>query len=225
RLIDLPIDKLNPRTRDWVHSRGEVSEEGIKRFALVSSGLFLLSCLFINLYAFLLAPVVLLLLWFYPYAKRVTHYPHLVLGCVYFLVPLAVDVSFNERVSFNAILLGLAMGFWVAGFDVLYSLQDYSFDREHGLKSIPVRWGIGGALLFARLFHSLTFLLLLLLTFRVDFLGPVYLLGLLLIAGFLYYEHRLVKPEDLSMINRAFFTVNGYVSVVFLAVVLLERLL
>ncbi|QID33466.1 UbiA-like polyprenyltransferase [Pampinifervens florentissimum] len=225
RLIDLPIDRLNPRTSQWVHARGEVSEKDIKRLILISSGLFLLSSLMINLYAFLLAPVVLLLLWLYPYGKRITYYPHLLLGAVYFLIPLAIDISFNEHVSFNAIILGFAMASWVAGFDILYALQDYQFDREQGLKSIPVKFGIEGALWIARLFHFITFLALLILLFRVDFLGFAYLLGLLGIAMFLYYEHSLIKPYDLSKINKAFFTVNGYISVVFFFVVLLDRIL
>ena len=224
RLIDLPIDKINPRTKEWVHARGEVSEKEIKRLVFLSSGIFLLSCLFINLYAFLLAPVVLLLLWLYPYSKRFTHYPHLVLGCVYFLVPLAIDISFNERVSLNAVILGFGMGFWVAGFDILYSLQDYEFDLKHGIKSVPVKFGIEKALLLSRFFHILTFVCLLFLLFRVEFLGFLYLAGLLAIAVFLYYEHSLVKPYDLSKINKAFFTVNGYISVAFFFVVLLDRI-
>lgn len=225
RLVDLPIDRLNPRTKEWVHARGEVSQEEIRRLVLLSSGLFLLSCLFINFYTFLLAPVVLFLLWLYPYSKRFTHYPHLVLGGIYLLIPLAIDLSFNQSLSLNALLLGIAMGFWVAGFDILYALQDYEFDREQGLKSIPVKFGIEGAILISRFFHFLTFLFLLLILFRVDFLGPLYLVGLLVIGGFLYYEHSLIKPQDLSKINKAFFTVNGYISLVFFFVVLLDRLL
>lgn len=225
RLIDLPIDELNPRTKNWVHARGEVSKEEIKRLIILSSGLFLFSSLMINLYAFLLSPIVLFLLWLYPYAKRITYYPHLVLGMVYLLIPLAIDVSFNERFSLNALILGLAMGSWVAGFDILYALQDYDFDKSHGLKSIPVKFGIDGALFISRGLHLLTFLFLFLLALRVDFLGPLYLLGLLAIAGFLYYEHSLIKPYDLSKINKAFFTVNGYISIVFFLVVLLDRLL
>ncbi|MCS7307949.1 MAG: putative 4-hydroxybenzoate polyprenyltransferase [Aquificaceae bacterium] len=224
RLIDLPIDRLNPRTSSWVHAKGEISEESIKRLIFLSSGVFLLSCLFINLMALLLAPVVLFLLWFYPYSKRITYYPHLVLGVVYFLIPVAVDVSFNESVSPIALVLGLAMGFWVSGFDILYSLQDYHFDKEHNIKSIPVKFGVEKSLIVARLFHVLTFLFMLSLFFMVDFLGVLYIIGLLAIAGFLYYEHSLIKPEDLSKINKAFFTVNGYVSVVFFLVVLLDRL-
>lgn len=225
RLIDLPIDRLNPRTKDWVHARGEVPEKDIRKLVFISSAIFVFSSLMINIYAFLLSPVVLFLLWFYPYAKRITYYPHLVLGAVYFLIPLAVDVTFNERISLNAVILGLAMGMWVAGFDVLYSLQDYEFDRKHGLKSIPVKHGIEKALWFAKAFHALTFLFMLALLPRVDFLGPIYLLGLLLIGGFLYYEHTLIKPDDLSKINKAFFTVNGYISVVFFLIVLLDRIL
>ncbi|WPM31254.1 putative 4-hydroxybenzoate polyprenyltransferase [Hydrogenobacter sp. T-2] len=225
RLIDLPIDRLNPRTSQWVHARGEVSEESIKRLILFSGGIFIFSTLMINIYAFLLSPIVLFLLWFYPYAKRITYYPHLVLGAVYFLIPLAIDVSFNERISFNAIILGIAMAFWVAGFDILYALQDYEFDKRQGLKSIPVKFGIEGALLIARFFHTITFFALLGLFLRIEFLGILYLLGLFGIGLFLYYEHSLIKPHDLSKINKAFFTVNGYVSVVFLVVVLLDRLI
>jgi len=179
----------------------------------------------INIYAFLLSPLVLFFLWLYPYAKRITYYPHLVLGAVYFLIPLAIDVSFNERISLNAIILGVAMAFWVAGFDILYALQDYEFDKTHGLKSTPVRFGIENSLWIARFFHLITFFALLGLFFRIDFLGLLYLFGLFGIALFLYYEHSLVKPHDLSKINKAFFTVNGYVSVIFFIVVLLDRLL
>ncbi len=225
RLIDLPIDRLNPRTSQWVHAKGEVSEENIKRLIFLSIGLFLFSAFMINIYAFLLSPLVLFFLWLYPYAKRITYYPHLVLGAVYFLIPLAIDVSFNERISLNAIILGVAMAFWVAGFDILYALQDYEFDKTHGLKSIPVRFGIENSLWIARFFHLITFFALLGLFFRIDFLGLLYLFGLFGIALFLYYEHSLVKPHDLSKINKAFFTVNGYVSVIFFIVVLLDRVL
>jgi len=224
RLVDLPFDMLNPRTKDWVHARGEVSKEEIKRLILLSSGVFVLSCFMINLYAFLLSPVVLFLLWLYPYSKRITHYPHLVLGLVYFLVPVGVDIALNERVSFNALLLGTGMAFWVAGFDILYALQDYEFDKAHGIKSIPVKFGIEKAILFARGFHLVTFACLFLLLFRVEFLGFLYLLGLLAVAGFLYYEHSLIKPRDLSKLNKAFFTTNAYISVVYFLVVLADKL-
>ena len=224
RLIDLPIDKLNPRTAGWVHVRGELSQESIKRFALLSGAFFLFSCLMINLLTFLLAPVVVLLLWFYPYAKRITYYPHLVLGLVYFLIPIAVDVAISENISLVSLMLGVGMAFWVAGFDILYSLQDYEFDKRHGIKSIPVKHGIGNALKIARIFHLITFVALFLLVFMVEFLGILYLLGLAVLGGFLVYEHLLVK-DDLSKINKAFFTVNGYISVLYFLTVLLDRLM
>ncbi len=223
RYIDLPIDALNPRTRNWVHVSGKVSLDEIKKLILSSSLLFFVSTLFINLYAFLLSPVVLFLLWLYPYSKRFTNYPHLVLGSVYFLIPLGVDIALNSTISLNAILLGLAMAFWVAGFDILYALQDYEFDKSHGIGSIPVKYGIEKALYIARFFHLLTFFFLLIL--GIKNLGAIYLIGLLGIAAFLVYEHKLIKPDDLSKINKAFFTTNGYISILFFIIVLLDRTL
>jgi len=225
RLIDEPFDRLNPRTKNWPLVSGELSREDVKRLIILSGGLFVISTLFINFLAFLLSPVVILLLWLYPYSKRFTHFPHLFLGLVYFLIPVAVDVALNASVSLNALILGMAMASWVAGFDVLYSLQDYEFDREHNLKSIPVRFGIEKALKFARAFHLITFLSLFFLGLRHPDLGTIYFLGLVLLSAFLVYEHRLIKPGDLSKINKAFFTVNGYVSILFFFTVLLDYLL
>ncbi len=225
RLIDEPFDRLNPRSRDWPLVSGKLSREEVKGLILLSAGVFLLSCLLINTLAFLLSPVVILLLWLYPYSKRFTHFPHLVLGLVYFLIPVAVDVALNAHVSLNAVILGAAMASWVAGFDILYSLQDYEFDKSMGLGSVPVKFGIEGAIRLARLLHILTFLSLLTLGLREDGLGLIYFLGLIILSAFLVYEHSLIKPDDLSKLNRAFFTVNGYVSVVFFLTVLLDRLL
>ncbi|NPB07581.1 MAG: UbiA family prenyltransferase [Aquificae bacterium] len=222
RLIDEPYDRLNPRTRNWPLVRGEVTRKETLAIALVSSLVFVFSAYMLNFLAFLLSPVVLGLLWFYPQAKRLTHYPHLVLGLVYFLIPVAVDVALNERVSLTALFLGTAMAFWVAGFDVLYALQDYEFDRKVGLKSIPVKYGIGRAIKVARLFHLITFFSLLLLGLMHEKLGFLYFAGLSVIALFLVYEHSLIKPHDLSKINKAFFTVNGWISVLFFVVVLLD---
>ncbi len=225
RLIDEPFDRLNPRSRDWPLVSGKLSREEVKGLILLSAGVFLLSCVLINTLAFLLSPVVILLLWLYPYSKRFTHFPHLVLGLVYFLIPVAVDVALNAHVSLNAVILGAAMASWVAGFDILYSLQDYEFDKSMGLGSVPVKFGIEGAIRLARLLHILTFLSLLTLGLREDGLGLIYFLGLIILSAFLVYEHSLIKPDDLSKLNKAFFTVNGYVSVVFFLTVLLDRLL
>lgn len=225
RLIDEPYDRLNPRTKGWALVSGALTKGDVWKLILFSACLFLLSAFFINLLAFFLSPLVILLLWLYPYSKRFTNFPHLVLGIVYFLIPVAVDVALNSTVSMQAIVLGTAMAFWVAGFDVLYSLQDYEFDRKHGLKSVPVKFGVSGALKLARTFHLITFLSLLLLGFLHDSLGAVYFLGVFLLSLFLLYEHSLIKPNDISKINEAFFTVNGYVSVAFFITVLIERFL
>ena len=225
RLIDEPYDRLNPRTQGWPLVSGELSRTDVKKLILVSAGVFIFSTLMINLLAFLLSPLVIFLLWLYPYSKRFTHYPHMVLGCVYFLIPVAVDIALNEGVSLKALLLGTAMASWVAGFDILYALQDYEFDKKHGIKSIPVKFGIVKAIEISRYMHLLTFVSLLLLGFVENRLGPVYFLGLFILTGFLVYEHKLIKPDDLSKLNKAFFTVNGYVSIAFFMAVLLEYIL
>jgi len=225
RLIDEPYDRLNPRTKNWPLVRGEVSREEVKRLIVISLAVFVFASLMLNLLAVTLSPLVIFLLWFYPQAKRLTYYPHLVLGLIYFLIPVAVDVALNERVSLKAIALGVAMGSWVAGFDVLYALQDYEFDKSVGLKSIPVKFGIEKAIKIARAFHLVTFLSLTTLGVLDDRLGFIYFLGLILIALFLVYEHSLIKPNDLSKINKAFFTVNGWISVAFFFVILFDVLI
>lgn len=141
---------------------------------------------------------------------------------VYFLIPIGVDVALNSHISKEAILLGLAMGFWVSGFDMLYALQDYEFDIEYGVKSIAVWLGKEGAIYTARIFHVLTFLCLLWIYFIDNRLGFIYLVGVIGIAGFLVYEHKLIKADDLSKLNKAFFTVNGYISIVFMLLIIIS---
>lgn len=225
RLLDREFDAQNPRTALWPHAQGLVKDWEIKLLIVLFSGLFILSCALLNKLALYLSPLVLLLLFLYPLAKRFTYYPHLFLGLIYFLIPIAIDIALNEAISLEAFLLGIAMAFWVAGFDVLYSLQDYEFDRKMGLKSIPVRFGIKGALRLAKLFHLLTFFSLLALGFVFQGASWIYFPGLILLTLFLIYEHSLISERDLSKINKAFFTVNGFISILFFLVVLLARLL
>jgi 4-hydroxybenzoate polyprenyltransferase len=222
RWLDYDIDIKNPRTKVWPHIRGEISLEWVKILAVFSSAAFILTTYFINWLAFILSPIVVFFLWFYPLAKRITYMPHFVLGIIYFLIPVAVDIALNASVSLTAIILGLAMAFWVSGFDILYALQDYHFDKAHGVKSLPVKLGIENSLKVARILHLKTFLLLLLVGFLHPKMGFIYFLGLSLLGAFLVYEHTLIKPNDLSKLNKAFFTVNGWISVLYFLVVLID---
>ena len=225
RLIDREYDARNPRTKSWVHVRGDVSVKEIWGIIILSSAVFIFSVYMINTLALILSPIVIALLVLYPYAKRFTYFPHLFLALVYLLIPVAVDVALNERISLLSAVLGIAMATWVAGFDALYALQDYEFDRSQGLKSVAVKLGKEGAIKFARGMHIMTLTSLIAVGVMSERLGIIYFLGLIPITLFLIYEHRLVKPDDLSKLNKAFFTVNGYVSIAFLLVVLADSLL
>ena len=224
RLIDKPFDEKNPRTSIWPHAQGLVKEWEIMVIILISSLLFIFSCYKINFLSFLLSPVVIVSLFVYPFAKRFTYFPHFFLGFVYFLIPIAIDVALNEKISLIAILLGIAMACWVSGFDILYSLQDVEFDKKVGLKSIPVRFGIKIALRIARGLHLITFVFLLLTGYFYLKTTWIYFTGLTLIALFLVYEHSLIKKDDLSKINKAFFTTNGFISIIFFLIIVLNNL-
>ncbi len=224
RWLDKTFDEKNPRTSSWPHVTGLVKDWELKILLVLFLGLFLVACYLINKLAFYLSPVVIVLLFLYPLAKRFIYYPHLVLGLVYLLIPVAVDVALKETVSKEALLLGVAMAFWVAGFDILYSLQDYAFDLKMGLKSIPVRFGIKRALHIAKAFHLITFFSLVGIGFLYPEAGWFYFLVLSLLALFLVYEHSLISEKDLSKINKAFFTVNGFISIIYFLIVLLDKL-
>lgn len=224
RLIDKPFDEKNPRTSIWPHARGLIKDWEIKLIILLSSLLFIVFCYQINFLAFVLSPVVILSLFIYPFAKRFTYFPHFFLGFVYFLIPIAIDVALNESISLLSLFLGIAMACWVSGFDILYSLQDLEFDKESGLKSIPVKFGIKNSLRIAKLLHLITFFSLLLVGYFYYKATWIYFLGLSLIALFLAYEHSLIKENDLSKINKAFFTTNGFISIIFFLVILINHL-
>lgn len=224
RLIDKPFDEKNPRTRLWPHVQGLVKDQEIKLIILLSTLFFVFFCYKINYLAFCLSPVVIISLFIYPFAKRFTYFSHFFLGLVYFLIPVAIDVALNEKISLIAIFLGIAMACWVSGFDILYSLQDLEFDKITGLKSIPVKFGIGKSLKIAKLLHLITFFSLLLTGYLYPKTTWIYFIGLILIALFLAYEHSLIKENDLSKINKAFFTTNGFISIIFFLVICLNNL-
>ncbi len=225
RWIDKPFDEKNPRTKMWPHARGLVKEGELLILSLLSGLTFVFFCYKLNHLAFILSPFVLLLLVFYPSSKRFIHFPHFVLGLVYFLIPIAIDIALNERISSLAITLGIAMASWVSGFDILYALQDYEFDKRVGLKSLPVKLGIKGSLFVARTLHFLTYVFLLISGWLYPKSTWFYYLGVSVLALFLVYEHSLIKENDLSKINKAFFTVNGFVSILFFLILLINLFL
>ncbi len=221
RFFDIPFDKQNPRTKNWVSVSGKVKSFEILALAIVSSLVLIFSAYMLNKLAFYLSPVAILLLIIYPLGKRFTNYVHLLLGAVYFIIPIAVSIALKGTVEISTIFLGLAMAFWVSGFDILYALQDIEFDRKVGIHSIPAKYGIKKALFISRFFHILTFVFLILTGIFGD-LGYIYFGGLILLSLFLVYEHLTIKENDLSKINLAFFTINGYISILFLVIVLLD---
>lgn len=219
RYIDLPIDKLNPRSKNWASVSGKVKPMEIMTIGILSSIGFMYASLKLNKLAFFLSPIVILLLLLYPAGKRFTNYVHLILGLVYLLIPIAVSIALKGYIEMSTIFLGISMAFWVAGFDILYALQDYEFDKRYNIHSIPAKYGIGKSLMISRLFHTITFISILVAGYLSN-MGIVYFIGVILLAFFLIYEHTLIKEDDLSKINKAFFTVNGFVSIIFFIFVL-----
>jgi 4-hydroxybenzoate polyprenyltransferase len=224
RLADQEIDARNPRTAGRELPRGLLGRSEVWAVVLFSAALFVLAASRLNPLCLALSPVALLLVFGYSYAKRFTALSHLILGLCLAVAPVGAWLAIRGRFAQEPLVLGLAVLFWVAGFDVIYACQDVEFDRGHGLHSIPARLGVGRALLLARLFHVLTVGLLLVL-FAITPLHPVYLAGVLLVAVLLGYEHSLVKEDDLSRVDVAFFTLNGWISVGYLAAVVLAVLM
>ncbi|BCA78373.1 UbiA-like polyprenyltransferase [Desulfuromonas sp. AOP6] len=223
RIIDATIDAKNPRTAQRHIPAGKVSMPEAWGFVLASFALLLFSAWMLNPLCLKLSPLALFFLALYSYCKRFTPLAHIVLGICLAAAPIGAWIALRGDVSWQVLVLGLAVLFWVAGFDILYALQDLDFDREQGLHSIPSRLGVERSLLLSRAFHAvMVFLLALLLS--VPGLGWIYLLGVLVVTGLLVYEHLLVKADDLSRLDAAFFNMNGYISVTIFAFTLLDSL-
>jgi len=224
RLADASLDAANPRTQTRALPAATLTPGFVATFVVVSCALFVLAAWQLNRLTFALSPVTLAVVLLYSYTKRVTRWSHLVLGFALGIAPaaawIAVRASFDPRI----LLLTAAVTFWVGGFDVLYSCQDYEFDQQAGLHSIPRYCGISKALWISRAFHLL--MLLLLVSLVIVFgLGKLAIAGVVLVALLLSYEHSLVSPTDLSQLNAAFFTMNGVISVVFFVFVAGDLLL
>ncbi len=224
RIADAAIDARNPRTAERHLPRGSVAPG--EAWALVVGGVALLelSAWALNPLCLRLSPLALAVIFLYPYAKRFTALCHYLLGLALAAAPLGAWVAVTGRWSWRIVPLGVAVLVWVAGFDILYALQDEEVDRAQGLHSVPQRWGRGRALKAAARLHSLL-VVLLLLQMPLFGLGLWYLLGVGAVAGLLLYEHALVTPSDLSRLDAAFFSMNGVISVVVFAATFLDVVL
>lgn len=223
RWADAAIDAANPRTSSRALPAGHLSPGFVASFVAVSSGLFILAASQLNRLTLLLSPVALAVLLLYSYTKRVTRWSHLVLGFALGIAPAAAWIAVRGSLDPRILLLTAAVTFWVGGFDVLYACQDYDFDCKAGLHSLPRYFGIPAALWIARSFHLMMVVLLvaLLLSFGM---GKFAALGILAVIVLLIYEHSLVRADDLSKLNAAFFTMNGVISVLFFVFVAADLL-
>ncbi len=224
RLADAAIDGANPRTSTRALPAGRLTPAFVATFVIVSSAIFVMAAAQLNRLALWLSPVALAVLLLYSYTKRFTRWSHLVLGFALGIAPSAAWIAVRGSLDPRILLLTAAVTFWVGGFDVLYACQDFDFDRERGLHSIPRFLGIGGALWVARAFH-VVMLLLLIALLMVFGLGKLAMAGVVVVALLLVYEHSLVSPGNLSKLNAAFFTMNGVISVVFFGFVAADILL
>ena len=215
RLADAAIDGANPRTRTRALPAGQLSPTFVAMFIAVSCAIFVFAASQLNRLTLLLSPVALGVLLLYSYTKRFTRWSHLVLGFALGIAPAAAWIAVRGSLDPRILLLTAAVTLWVAGFDVLYACQDFDFDRKSGLYSIPCQLGISGALWVARGFH-VAMLLLLIAMVPAFGLGKLAFAGIAVVSLLLLYEHSMVKADDLSKLNAAFFTMNGVISVVFL---------
>ena len=215
RIADLRYDKENPRTKMRALATGALSLSFAWSFTLIAATVFLLAAWELNLLALELAPLALLVLFFYSYTKRFTNWSHLFLGFALGISPAAAWIAITGGLDWHMLILCAAVTLWVGGFDVLYACQDVEFDKGAGLFSVPKRFGIANALRIARVMHIGVVALLGWLAFGFGLPWPAWA-GIVVVAGLLAYEHSLVKANDLSKLNAAFFTVNGYISMLFL---------
>lgn len=214
RLADTSMDAANPRTRTRALPAKELTPQFVSSFVVVSCAIFVIAASQLNRLALLLSPMALAVVLLYSYTKRFTRWSHLVLGLALGIAPAAAWIAVRGTLDPRILLLAAAVTFWVGGFDVLYSCQDYDFDRRAGLHSVPRYCGIARALWIARLFHLLMLLFLVALVFAFG-LGKLAVAGIVVVSLLLLYEHSLVSAEDLSRLNAAFFTMNGVISVLF----------
>jgi 4-hydroxybenzoate polyprenyltransferase len=220
RLVDARFDALNPRTAGRELPRGVMSRREAVVFVTASSLLFVFAASRLNSLCFALSPVALAIVFWYSLAKRYTTWTQLFLGLAMAVAPVGGWLAVGGRAGWEPWLLALAIGTWVGGFDVLYACQDLEFDRAHGLRSIPVRFGVAAALAVSRAMHVVTVLCLVALALVAP-LGAPYVIGVAVVACLLAYEQSLVRADDLSQVKRAF-DLNGYVGILYLLVLVVS---
>jgi 4-hydroxybenzoate polyprenyltransferase len=216
RLVDARFDALNPRTANRELPRGVMSQAEAIAFVIVTSVAFVFAASRLSALCFWLSPVALAIVFWYSLAKRVTTWTQLFLGLAMAVAPVGGWLAVGGRGGWQPWILGLAIGAWVGGFDVLYACQDLEFDRAHGLRSIPVRFGVPVSLAISRVMHAITIVCLVALSL-VTPLGWIYIAGVTAVAALLVYEQSLVRADDLSQVKRAF-DLNGYVGILYLLV-------
>jgi 4-hydroxybenzoate polyprenyltransferase len=224
RVIDAKIDKANPRTVDRAIPAGFISMIESIAFIIVSFALLFYAAFMLNMLAVYLLPVAVFFLVFYSYTKRFTWACHFFLGITIAIAPLGGWVGATGTLTIDAFLLFLAVALWIAGFDVIYATQDADYDKKVDLYSIPSYFGIAKALQIARGIHLLSFIAFVSLFFMTQ-LGFIYLIGVIIAGAIMIYEHSLVKPDDLSKVNVAFFTMNGILSIVMLVFTIGDQML
>ncbi|MEW5807103.1 MAG: UbiA-like polyprenyltransferase [Acidobacteriota bacterium] len=216
RIADEKLDALNPRTSHWALQRKILKRWEVAIFVIALSALFVFSAYMLNYLCFYLSPLALFIIFFYSYTKRFTWLSQIFLGLSLSLSPIGAWIAIRGDITMVPILLGCAVIFWVAGFDTIYACQDYEFDLKMNLYSVPKRFGLPAALKIALFFHlaSLIFLISVLYFLRVN--PYIYSAGIVIIGIIIFYEHSLIKPDDLSKVNIAFFNMNGIISLVYL---------
>lgn len=221
RIADARYDALNPRTQSRALPAGKVGSLGYWVFLLVSSAIFIFAAGQLNSLALMLSPLALIIVFFYSLTKRFTWASHLFLGLALSIAPVGAWVAIREEISLLSLVLGAAVIFWLAGFDILYSCMDVENDRKYDLYSVPKRFGVENALKLASGSHLIMVIFLLGLV-SSPLLSWVYLVGVAAVAGLLWFEHSLVKKDDLSKVNVAFFNVNGLISIVLMVIVIAD---
>jgi len=221
RIVDARFDGNNPRTQGRALPSGKIGIPSYIIFLIISSAIFIGSAGMLNQLALWLSPLALAIVFFYSLTKRFTTLSHLFLGLALAVAPVGAWVAIREEISLISLVMGAAVVFWLVGFDIIYSCMDVEADKKSRLYSLPSRYGVARALQMARLSHAVMVVLLLVLL-MTPLLGNLYLGGVILVAGLLWYEHSIVSAKDLSKVNMAFFNVNGGISLLLMTLVMVD---